>query len=63
MSASPACRELRRTYELDGLLGHIVNDDKVDFADIEPFFADGSGDKDIVRALLEIGNGLSHRVS
>lgn len=48
-----------RTYQLDTLLGHIVDHHEIYFANIQSFFSDRSGNKDIVYTLLEIVDGLT----
>jgi len=42
------------TYCFDGCLGTVVNDDEIDFSDIQTFLADTCSDKTIVLVLLEL---------
>ena len=45
-------------YELDWLLGHIVNYDEIDFTNIEPLLPDRGRDKDIEFAFFELLDSL-----
>ena len=48
-------------YQLDRLLWHVVDDNEVDFADIETFLSDRRRNEDIEDAFLELRNGLRFR--
>ena len=48
----------QQTYELDGLLWHIVDDHEIDLTNIEAFFADRRRDKNVVLAFFELADRL-----
>jgi hypothetical protein len=46
-------------HELDRLLGHIVDNDKIDFTNIKTFLTNGGRDEDIEFSFLELLDRLN----
>jgi hypothetical protein len=51
-------RRLGLAHQLDTLLRHIIDNDKVDLSDIKTLLANGGRYQDIVFAFFEVDNGL-----
>jgi len=46
-------------YELDRLLGHIVDNDEIDFTNVQTLLTDGGRDEDIELPFFELLDSLT----